>query len=193
MRKIDNKKELNINEDNYNQYVELLKAKRGYSNPKHKARERLVMAIGIMLALSIMGTGLCLSAFVLDALQTALATILVVAPSMFGCSIAAGAVCKMLTYKDLKKENPDIDVKVDEFDLEDELLKYDEISSIPKDIELQKDNHNESYNEDVKEMSTKEKIEYFEREKEFWENYAIKEKYENKQKSKVDDIRSIND
>ena len=187
INKKDDKKKLEINEDNYEAYTELLSALKGLCNPKHKVRDNTILAIAGVLGVSALVAS-CVAAAILEAWQAILIAIFVTAPSLAGIVIGVDAIGKKLSLRSVKRDYPDLDIDVDKHELEKELVRYNKLSKLPKDIEKQKDEHSIEYSDQVKEMTTQEKIEYFQREKEFWENYAIKEKYENKVKNKSDDI-----
>ena len=192
MKEEKRKKELDINDDNYEAYSELLCAKNGVTYKNKVKWMRLSVALGVlgligtlMLGIGLpvwLGTNMALSIVMVIPIVT-----LGVGGSLVGCE----KLLEIFTIHDLKKDFPDLYFDVDKKKLKSALKRYEELSKVPEDIEQRKKEHMSIFDKDKDEMTTKERIEYLNREKEFWENYAIKEKYEkedNKVKNKSDDI-----
>lgn len=88
-------------------------------------------------------------------------------------------------YQDMKlgdflKQYPDFNVDTDIKDVEKALEKYEELLEFSENIEEKKCEHLTNLPDEVKKMSTQEKLAYLEREKEFWEQVEIKERDGNK-------------
>lgn len=80
--------------------------------------------------------------------------------------------------KKLKEEYPDIDINIDKEELKKALVKYKELSKVEKDFDKKKEEHLENYQESFRSMAPSEKIAFLEKEKQFWEQEAILEKYQ---------------
>lgn len=89
-----------------------------------------------------------------------------------------------MNIKTFKKQYPDFDINIDIKEVAKALKKYKELSKVSKNIEEKKEEHLTNLPDEVREMSTKEKLAYLEQEKEFWEQVAIQEKYTNLDKQK---------
>lgn len=77
-----------------------------------------------------------------------------------------------------QKQYPDFDINIDVKEVAKALKKYKELSKVPKNIEEKKCKHLTNLPDEVRKMSTQEKLAYLEQEKEFWEQVAVQEKYE---------------
>lgn len=98
--------------------------------------------------------------------------------------VIANKIIRKMNVKTFQKEYPNFDINTDVKEVEKALEKYRELSKVPKDIEEKKEEHLTNLPDEVREMSTKEKLAYLEQEKEFWEQVAIQEKYTNLDKQK---------
>lgn len=83
-----------------------------------------------------------------------------------------------MNMKEFKKQHPDFDINIDIKEAAKALEKYKKLSKVPKNIEEKKKEHLTNLPDQVKKMSTQEKLTYLGQEKEFWEQVAIQEKYE---------------
>lgn len=79
-----------------------------------------------------------------------------------------------------KQDYPNLKYDINQEELKKELVKYEELSSLPKDIETKKEESLSNFSEKIKGMTTSEKIAYLEEQKEFWEQVKIQEKYQDK-------------
>lgn len=84
-----------------------------------------------------------------------------------------------MNIKAFQKQYPDFDITMDVNAVAKELEKYRELSQVPKEIEEKREVHLSNLPDDVKEMSTREKIDFLNHERELWEQVAIQEKYGN--------------
>lgn len=86
---------------------------------------------------------------------------------------AAIKITKKLEENRFKKLYPDVNMDVDADELGKALERYKELSTVPKDVEYQVEERLEKCSDEVKKLSTSEKIEYYKEQKEFWEKVAI--------------------
>ena len=105
------------------------------------------------------------------------------------CTIASGIgtlavafpttlkISRKIEENRFKKLYPNVNMDVDADELGKALERYKELSTVPKDVEYQVEERLEKCSDEVKKLSTSEKIEYYKEQKEFWEKVAIQEKY----------------
>lgn len=94
-----------------------------------------------------------------------------------------------MNMKEFQKQYPDFDINVDVKEVAKALNKYKELSKVPKNIEEKKEEHLTNLPDEVRKMSTNEKLAYLDQEKEFWEQVAVQEKYTNLDEQKEKQIQ----
>ena len=83
----------------------------------------------------------------------------------------------MKRIKRIKKDYPEIKTDMGCERLREELIKYEELYKVSKNIDLKKEEHISDVENNIKKLSIKEKIEFLQRESEFWNLVTIEEKY----------------
>ena len=90
---------------------------------------------------------------------------------------------KLKEYNQLSKKSVDIgkteSAHLNEKEIDSELAQCDEFEENHNHLEKQKEKHLENYSEVFKQMTVGEKLAFLNQEKEFWEQVAIEEKYQN--------------
>ena len=177
-------KKIIINDENYKEYSDLYKVIQGDSVNKGT---KFLMDILILLDVVIL---IFLSIKILITVEGIKGIILMIIVLYIGIMVTAPSIFKHLEKMNmnyLKKSYPNIDTNVDEEKLKKALIKYNELSKIPEDIDVQIEIHLSDFNNTFRKMSTKQKMRYLQKEKEFWQIVAIKEKYEREEQ-----LESIN-
>lgn len=189
-----NMKKLEINEENYDMYQEFLDAKNGSmsENRLYLYITGITIAVFVFFGLGMTGTVLIIepiSNLVTVTVSEAVRHLLMVtgvAIAGLGTTIGATifSVYKFLhsgipriLLKSFSRKYPDFDLSLSEEEVKKELEKYEQLSQIPKDIEEKKKEHLTNHQESFREMTTEEKLTFLEKEKEFWQQVAIQEKY----------------
>lgn len=187
---------IEINEENYMEYQDFLNSKMGL--PK---KHLILWAIGIAILVLATAIGIMVGAVLIEELVWGIigkffpikATSNILIPelirwmsfsafSMGSAFLGLKAVLSItmgyIPMKMFQKKHPDFDINIDATEVEKELEKYYQLSKLPKDIVKQKEEHLENYGESMREISVEERLELLKREKEFWEQVAIQEKYQ---------------
>lgn len=187
---------IEINEENYMEYQDFLNSKMGL--PK---KHLILWAIGIVILVLATAIGIMVGAVLIEEVVWGIigkffpikATSNILIPelirwmsfsafSMGSVSLGLKAVLSItmgyIPMKMFQKKHPDFDINIDATEAEKELEKYYQLSKLPKDIVKQKEEHLENYGESMREISVEERLELLKREKEFWEQVAIQEKYQ---------------
>lgn len=172
--------ELEINQENYQIYQTFLDTKRRSPLVKH----RMLWDLGILFTCG----AVFLSGFVnfcyillklgLSHFMESLVVTLYVAGYIVGAKILVPKIVDFMLIKNFQRKYPNFDINIDATEVEKELEKYYQLSKLPKDIVKQKEEHLENYGESMKEISVEERLKLLKREKEFWEQVAIQEKYQ---------------
>ncbi len=161
---------LEITDENYDRYHSLydIKNKEFYGTKK-----QIIIHYLITIVLEV----ICVSG----------AGIFYASSSMLGFCIGMIAACSIhlvskpilskISFRNFKEEYPNIDINIDKEELKKALVKYQELSKVEKDFEEKKEEHLENYPEAFRSMTPSEKIAFLEKEKEFWEQEKILEKY----------------
>ncbi len=187
---------IEINEENYMEYQDFLNSKMGL--PK---KHLILWAIGIAILVLATAIGIMVGAVLIEEVVWGIigkffpikATSNILIPelirwmsfsafSMGSAFLGLKAVLSItmgyIPMKMFQKKHPDFDINIDATEVEKELEKYYQLSKLPKDIVKQKEEHLENYGESMREISVEERLELLKREKEFWEQVAIQEKYQ---------------
>lgn len=184
--KKNNEKELqtefDINDDNYEIYRRLYCIKTGMVYDKAEKKEFIVPVLTMVGATLLMGGVVAASVLVGREIDSTgiVAGVGGVVSGMttFGASIPLTLkIIENYDTKKFKNNYPGINTDVDVLKLEKALERYKELSTVPKDVEYQVEERLEKCSDEVKKLSTSEKIEYYKEQKEFWEKVAIQEKY----------------
>lgn len=185
--KKNNEKELqtefDINEDNYEIYRRLYCIKAGIVYDKAEKKEFIVPVLTMVGATLLTGGVVAASVLVGSEIDSTgiVAGVGGVVSGMttFGASIPLTLkIIENYDTKKFKNNYPGINTDVDVLKLEKALERYKELSTVPKDIKYQARERLEKCSDEVKELSTSEKINYYKEQKEFWEKVAIQEKYD---------------
>ena len=179
--KKDLQKEFDIDENNYDMYYELYCFKKGNIVDKDNYTKILPLLCGGTVAIVTFGS-VAISSFVATSLSASdVATGIVSTVSGFSSLLISFPLLfklyKKLDEIHLRRKFPDVNMDVDADALEKALERYKDLSIVPKDIDLLLHDSLEKYSDEIKKMSTGEKIVYFKRQKFLWEMEAIREKY----------------
>lgn len=190
-------KEFDINADNYEMYDKLYCLDKGIIRGGDTYGNIASLVCGGTCALSALGFT-ALTYFATSALNFSDAGVTI-------CTIAGGIgtitfltptaikITKKLEENRFKKLYPDVNMDVDADELGKALERYKELSTVPKDVEYQVEERLEKCSDEVKKLSTSEKIEYYKEQKEFWEKVAIQEKYGLLDMNEIAKVKSKND
>ncbi len=176
---------IEINEENYAMYQEFLDIRNNKVTAKNK--KTFIGAVAIITLFSALGLfGIVnITIMVLDAI------IEHNAPALLGAfieSLGVGSVwlfmsraldiVEFIQTKILHRKYPNLDIKIEESELEWALEKYIQLSKILTNLQNKKEKHLVINNDRFKKMTTEERLEFLKKEKEFWEQVAIEEKYQ---------------
>ena len=177
-----------INESNYEQYKllneykikEFTKCVSGtyYNNKTKNLFKVLGISLGILYCALMMKFW---NLYAMNMVDSGFGFLAVLSYSLVGVPIVMGMdkLYEKYNAKLLKKDYPEIDVNISKEELEKELDKYEEMSSVYVDLNTKKCEHLSNYSEKFVEMTTEEKIAFLEKEKEFWNKVLFQEKNEN--------------
>ncbi len=183
---------IEINEENYEQYQEFLDAKSGAAIENHS----IFWSVGIGLScFMIFFAGMTGVALIIkpiyDSLVASGASVAIRKGIALSGLVTGGlgftifSIYKFVTsgipqifIKIFQKKYPDFDIHIDETEVKKELEKYIQLSKIPEDIEKKKLDHLSNYQDIFCQLTTEERLEFLKKEKEFWEQVAIQEKYQ---------------
>lgn len=180
--------EIEITEENYEMYDEFDRLANptcsilSFASRKEKLIWNVLSILSVLIPLFVLG-----SIYIIFSNINTLLTILLSVFTWIDCYVNIYIVNKIIykmNIKTFKKQYPDFDINIDIKEVAKALKKYKELSKVSKNIEEKKEEHLTNLPDEVREMSTKEKLAYLEQEKEFWEQVAIQEKYTNLDKQK---------
>ena len=184
MRKIE------INEENYDMYQGFLDAKNGNMLENHVLLSSAGIIVASLAILSVAVTGAVLimnpiNAFLIVNVSEGIRkAIMMLGTSTISLGTAGVSIYKFcisgiprILLKIFSHKHPNFDLSLSEEEVKKELEKYEQLSQIPKDIEEKKEEHLTNHQESFREMTTEEKLTFLEKEKEFWQQVAIQEKY----------------
>ncbi len=166
-------KKLEITDENYDGYHLLNNIKNGVKNGKFYGTNKQIIILffitGVLELSCFVVPYLVFPSHMLGVLSVLIATSFV----LFGFN----KILSKISFRNFKKYYPDIDINIDKEELKKELVKYEELSKVEKDFEMKKEEHLSNYQASFRSMTPSEKIAFLEKEKEFWEQEQILEKY----------------
>ena len=174
-------KDFDINSDNYEMYDELYCMKTGTIRGDDNSEKIVPMLCGCSCGVAILGFT-ALTYFTTSALDFSdgvigICTLLGGIGSAVGLIFGIVALAKVIEENRFKKKYPGVNTDVDVDELGKTLEKYKELSTVPENIDLLKNEYSQDYSDKINNMTTDEKIAYFEEQKDLWKKVAIKEKY----------------
>ena len=172
--------ELEINQENYQMYQTFLDTKRRSPLEKH----RMLWDLGILFTCG----AVFLSGFVnfcyillklgLSHFMESLAVTLYVAGYIVGAKILVPKIVDFMLIKNFQRKYPSFDIKLGEEKVEEALKEYERSLNLPTEMDVEKEEHLSNLTEQFHQMTTEEKLEYLNRERAFWEQVALQEKYQ---------------
>lgn len=185
--------EIEITEENYEMYDEFDRlanppaAILPFASRKEKLIWNVLSILSVLIPLFVLG-----SIYIIFSNINTLLTILLSVFTWIDCYVNIYIVNKIIykmNIKTFKKQHPDFDINIDIKEVAKALKKYKELSKVPKNIEKKKEEHLTNLPDEVRKMSTNEKLAYLDQEKEFWEQVAVQEKYTNLDEQKENQIQ----
>ena len=169
-------KKLEITDENYNAYRHLYDIQKGRDYVDMK---QFTIWIALLVAVTVNAPNLVLIiGELLGATPLGIITTLIMIGfcECFLIFVSKKILCKT-SLKNFKEDYPDIDININKEELKKALVKYKGLSKVEKNFEEQKEEHLSNYQESFRSMTPSEKIAFLEKEKEFWEQEQILEKY----------------
>lgn len=175
-----------INDENYDQY-KLLSVMREYyvkcenadlvtNSPYYSKKDKLFENIALNIPAAFIGAVVISSAIMQNYLISIIAFIISIVVSYFSTSVLLKVLQNRLVNR-LKNDYPELDYEIYQETLKRDLEKYEELSKVPKDIEVKCEEHLSSIEDNMRNLSTEEKKEYLQKELEFWNLVSIQEEY----------------
>lgn len=180
---LETEKKIEITEKNldaYKEFVRLTKPRR-METPLAGKREEISLSLLILVSIFIPLTMPIVVATIFPTVGGIIGILIMasVIPLMLMNCYISDRIIRKMNMRTFQKQYPEFDITIDTNEAKKELEKYIELSKVPKKLEEKKEEHLSNFQNAFKEMSTKEKINFLNQEREFWEQMAIQEKYEN--------------
>lgn len=181
--------EIKITEENYDMYEEFNRLSNSpvsilpFASEKEATFFNILMPVGIC-------SSIALSMAMLFLFKSTVLFFGGLIINIGACIFQTNKIIRKMNMKTFQKQYPNFDITIDVKEVEKTLEKY-RLSKISKNIEEKKFEHLRNLPDNVKEMSTDEKLAYLEQEKEFWEQVAIQEKYQNIDKEQETQIKKV--
>ncbi len=183
-------KKIEITDENYQMYQNFIDVKSGFFLKNHSFLWSLglsLLSFGVLIG-TVVGAvliGMGALEFIKQLNNILLWTVF----SCSGCAVcisgcylslhaAISLVLEIIPMKMFQRKYPNFDIKLEKEKVEEALKEYERPLNLPTEMDVEKEEHLSNLTEQFRQMTTEEKLEYLNRERAFWEQVALQEKYQ---------------